>query len=76
MFHLYLSISEQWAGPLDLYGKEDVICEIAGVNTASPGRYLHSTKTRARWVEGFHDELNGHAFDLERDGLHQVVPCL
>ena len=36
-------------------------------------------KTRARWVEGFH-ELNGHMFDLERDGLSQVVlaqdsPC-
>ena len=43
--------------------------EIAGVNTASLGGYLHSSKTRARWAEGFHDELNGHEFDLERDGL-------
>ena len=49
-----------------------VIGEIAGVNTASLGGYLHSTMTRARWAEGFH-ELNGHVFDLERDGLRQVV---
>ena len=53
--------------------------KIAGVNTASLGVYFHSTKTRARWAEGFH-ELNGHVFNLERDGLHQVVlaqdsPC-
>ena len=53
--------------------------EIAGVNTTSLGGYLHRTKTRARWAEGFH-ELNGHMFDLERDGLRQVVlaqdsPC-
>ena len=40
------------------------------------GGYLHSSMTRARWAEGFHDELNGHMFDLERDGLCQVVPCL
>ena len=32
--------------------------EIAGVNTASLGGYLHSTKTRAKCAEGFHDELN------------------
>ena len=50
--------------------------EIAGVNTASQGGYLHSLKKRARWAEGFHDEVNGHVFDLERDGLRQVVPCL
>ena len=49
--------------------------EIDGVNTASLGAYLHSSTTRARWAEGFHDEINGHAFDLERDGLRQVVPC-
>ena len=49
--------------------------EIAGVNTASLGEYPHSTKTKARWEEGFHDELNGHMFDLERDGLRQVVLC-
>ena len=49
--------------------------EIVSVNTASLGVYLHSSKTRARRAEGFHDELNGHVFDLERDGLHQVVPC-
>ena len=48
--------------------------EIAGVNTASLGGCLHSTKTRARWAEGFH-ELNGYVFDLERDGLRQVVLC-
>ena len=50
--------------------------EIAGVNTASLGGYLHSTKTRARWAEGFHDELNGHVFDLERDWLRQVSTLL
>ena len=51
-----------------------VMGEIAGVNTTSLGGHLHSAKTRARWAEGFH-ELNGHVFDLERDGLRQVVPC-
>ena len=56
-----------------------VMGEIAGVNKASLGGYLHSTKTRARWAEGFH-ELNSHVFDLERDVLRQVVlaqdsPC-
>ena len=45
-----------------------VMGEIAGVNTASLGGYLHSMKTRARWADGFHDEINGHVFDLERDG--------
>ena len=45
-----------------------VMGEIAGINMASLGRYLHNTKTRARWAEGFH-KLNGHMFDLERDGL-------
>ena len=49
--------------------------EIAGVNTASLGEYLHSSKTRARWAEGFQDERNGHLFDLEREGLRQVVFC-
>ena len=49
--------------------------KIAGVNTAPLGEYLHSTKTRARLAEGFHDERNGHVFDLERDGLRQVVLC-
>ena len=49
--------------------------EIAGVNTASLGGYLHSSKKRARWAEGFHDEFNGRVFDLERDGLRQVVLC-
>ena len=56
-----------------------VMGKIAGVSTASLGGYLHSSKTRARWAEGFR-ELNGHVFDLERDGLRQVVfardsPC-
>ena len=46
-----------------------VVGKIAGVNTTSLGGYLHSTKTRARWAEEFHDELNGHVFDLETDGL-------
>ena len=52
-----------------------VMGKIAGVNTASLGGYLHSKKKRAGWGEGFHDELNGHVFDLEGDGLHQVVLC-
>ena len=33
------------------------------------------SKTRARKAEGFHDNLKGQMFDLERDGLRQVVPC-
>ena len=45
-----------------------VMGKIAGVNAASLGGYLHSSKTRARWVEGFHDELNGHVLDLEGMG--------
>ena len=49
--------------------------EIASVNTASLDGYLHSSKKRTRWAEGFNDELNGHVFDLERDGLRQVVLC-
>ena len=49
--------------------------EIAGVNMASLGGYTQSLKKRARWAEGFHDKLNGYVFDLERDGLHQVVLC-
>ena len=50
-----------------------VMGDIAGVNTASLGGYLHSSKKRASWAEGFHDEFIGHVFDLERDGLCQVV---
>ena len=49
--------------------------QIGGVNTASLAKCLHSSKTRARWADGFHDELNGHVFDLESDGLGQVVLC-
>ena len=49
--------------------------KIAGVNTASLSRYLHTSKTRTRWVEGFNDELNSHVFDLDRDGLCQMVLC-
>ena len=45
----------------------------AGVNTASLSECLHSSKTRTRWAERFHDEFNGHMFDLERDGIRQVV---
>ena len=52
-----------------------VMGEIGGINAALRGGYLYSTKTRARWAEGFHDELYGHVFDLERDGLRQVVLC-
>ena len=51
-----------------------VMDEIAGANKASLGGCFHSTKTRARWAEGFH-EINGHVFDLERDGFRQVVLC-
>ena len=39
--------------------------ETAGVNTASQGGWLHSSKTRARWAEGFHNKLKGNVFDLE-----------
>ena len=53
-----------------------VMGEIAGVNTASLGVYLHSSKTGAKRVEGFHNELNSHVIDLKRDGLCQVVPGL
>ena len=49
--------------------------KIVGVDMVSLGRYLHSKKKRARWVEGYHDELNGHVFNVERDGLSQVVLC-
>ena len=52
-----------------------VMGEIAGVNMASLDACLQSTKTRARWAEGFNDELNGYVFDLDKDGLRQVVPC-
>ena len=45
------------------------------VNRSSLGGYLHSSKKRARWAEGFHDELSGHVFNLERDGIRQVVLC-
>ena len=50
-----------------------VMGEITGVNTSSLGGFVHSTKTRARWAEGFHDEFNGYVLDLERDGLRQVA---
>ena len=39
----------------------------SGVNTAPLGGGLHSSKTRARWAEGFHDELYSHKFDKEKD---------
>ncbi len=69
----------RWADPWTYTGRKTLppsksfplMGEIAGVNMASLGEHLHSTKTRARWAEGFH----GHVFDLERDGLHQVVLC-
>ena len=49
--------------------------KIVGVNTALLGGYFYSNKKRAKWAEGFHDELNGHVFDLEKNGLRQVVHC-
>ena len=49
--------------------------EIAGVNTVSLGGYVRSSKTRARWAEEFHNELDDHVFDLVWDGLRQVVLC-
>ena len=52
-----------------------VMGKIAGINTALLGGYLHSKKKRARWADRFLDYLNGHVFDLERDGLRQVVLC-
>ena len=56
-------------GLLEVYG------DMVKVYKASLGGYLHRKKKRATWTEGFHDELNGHVSDLERDGFHQVVPC-
>ena len=53
-----------------------VMGKIAGVTTTSLGGYLYSKKKRARWAEGFHEELNGNVFNLERDELRQVVLCL
>ena len=47
--------------------------EITGVNTAS--RDIFIVRRKGRWVKVFHDELNGHEFDRERDGLRQVVLC-
>ena len=52
-----------------------VMSEIPDVKTASLGGCLHGSETRARWAEGFHDELNGHVFDPERDGIRQLVLC-
>ena len=52
-----------------------VMGEIAGVNMASLGGCLYSSKTGARWAEQFHNELSGHVFNLERHGLCQVVSC-
>ena len=56
-----------------------VMGEIAGVNMTSLGGYLHSTKTRARRAEEFH-ELNGHMFDLRGMGSARLYcaqdsPC-
>ena len=50
-----------------------VMGEIAGVNTASLGGYILSSKRRTRWAEGSKDKLNGHVLNLERDGIRQVV---
>ena len=75
-FSVLVSVYGQWAGPLDLTGRNKTlppftslpfVCEITGVNTASLGGCLHNSKTRARWAEGFLDVLNSHVFDLERD---------
>ena len=52
-----------------------VMGETAGENKVSLGGYLDSKRKRARCAEGFHNEFNGHVFDLERDGLRQVVLC-
>ena len=52
-----------------------VLDDIAGDNTASLDEWFHSSETWARWAEGFHDEIIGSVFDLERNGLHQVVLC-
>ena len=54
-----------------LFTSLPVTGEIAGVNTASQDGCLLCSKNRTRQAGGFHDELN----DLERDGVHQVVPC-
>ena len=60
-FHLYLSMSSgQVLGTCKRRNKAlppsaslPVMDEIAGVNTASLGGNLHSSKKRARWAEGF-----------------------
>ena len=52
-----------------------VMGEIAGVNAASVGGCLLNSRLGPDGAERFNDELNGHVFDLERDGLRQVVPC-
>ena len=57
-----------------------VMGEMVSVNTASLDGHLHSSKKRARWAQGFHDELKGHMLDLKRNGPRQVYfardsPC-
>ena len=52
-----------------------VMGEIAGVNTASLDGCPNSSKTMVRWAERFYDELSGYVFDVEKDGLCQVVLC-
>ena len=78
-------MDRQWAGPLDLHERESDApalheCHSYGWNSstymASLCRCPHSLKTRVRLSEEFHDKLNGLVFDLERDGIRQVVSCL
>ena len=51
--------------------------KIAGVNTALLGGCISSWfEDKGQMGERVPDELNGHMFDLERERLRQVVPCL
>ena len=42
-----------------------IIIIIAGVSMVSLGGFFHRSKTRATWVEEFHNELIGRVFDLD-----------
>ena len=66
----------QWAGPLDLYGKEDApaLHESPSFGRNSwcqhgiTGRISSLCETRARWAERFHDELYGHVLFRPGEG--------
>ena len=57
----------------------DTICLIPNWETCRRRECLIPSctgpKDLPRWAEGSHNELSGHVFNLERDGLYQVAPC-